>query len=105
MKKLHLGIILGLVAGIIDLIPMIIQNLTWDANLSAFTLWIVIGFFISVTDIRIKGILKGLVISFITILPTAILIGWKEPISLLPIAVMTIFLGSALGYFIEKYGK
>ena len=38
MKKQVTGIILGIIAGILDVIPMIIQDLTWDANLSAFAL-------------------------------------------------------------------
>jgi hypothetical protein len=35
MNKIVVGIIFGTVAGIIDVIPMLIQKLTWDANLSA----------------------------------------------------------------------
>jgi len=38
MKKIRLGILLGAVAGIVDVIPMLLQNLSWDANVSAFTL-------------------------------------------------------------------
>jgi hypothetical protein len=42
MKKIKIGILLGIIAGIIDVIPMIIQKLTWDANISAISMWIVI---------------------------------------------------------------
>ena len=38
MKKIKIGLLLGMVAGVIDVIPMIMQNLTWDANISAFTM-------------------------------------------------------------------
>jgi len=105
MTKTKLGIVLGAIAGIIDVIPMILQKLTWDANLSAFSLWIVTGFLIANTNLKIKGVIKGLVISFLVLLPSAIIIGWKEPVSLIPICIMTLLLGSALGYFIDKYGK
>gem|GEM_PF-5600971 len=37
MKKTFVGIFLGAIAGIIDVIPMILQDLPWNANLSAFT--------------------------------------------------------------------
>jgi hypothetical protein len=104
MKKIHLGIMLGILAGIIDVIPMVIQRLTWDANLSAFFLWVVSGFLIATTNIRIKGFAKGIIISFLVLLPAVILIGWKEPDSLIPIVLMTLILGSALGFLIEKYG-
>jgi hypothetical protein len=105
MTKTKLGIIVGTIAGIIDVIPMVLQKLTWDANLSAFSLWVVSGFFIANTNIKIKGVVKGLIISLLVLLPSAILIGWKEPISLIPICIMTFILGSALGYCVDKYGK
>ncbi|MFH1290657.1 MAG: hypothetical protein ABIH92_04585 [Nanoarchaeota archaeon] len=105
VKKTLLGILLGILAGIIDVVPMVLQKLTWDANLSAFSLWVVSGFLIATTNIKIKGAVKGIVISFLVLLPAAILIGWKEPFSLIPICIMTLILGSALGFLIDKYGK
>lgn len=102
MKKQVTGIILGIIAGILDVIPMIIQDLTWDANLSAFTMWIVIGFFIASVDLKINSILKGIIIAFLVLLPSAFIIGWHEPVSLIPIAIMTIILGGLLGFSIHK---
>jgi len=105
MKKITLGLTLGILAGIIDLIPMIIQKLTWDANLSALSLWIISGLLISTTNLKINSILKGIVISFLVLIPSAFIIGWKEPLSLLPIALMTLILGGLLGYLITKFGE
>ena len=101
-KRIQTGLFLGLVAGIIDVIPMILQHLTWDANLSAFSMWIVIGFFMAITQLKLKGIGKGLVISYCILLPTLFIIGWKEPASLFPIITMTALLGSLLGLFYQK---
>ena len=100
--KIIIGIILGIIVGIIDVIPMIIQNLTWDANISAFTMWIVVGFLIATIDLNIKSIIKGILTAFLVLLPTAILIGWKEPVSLIPIAIMTTILSGLLGFSIKK---
>ncbi|HEY5592517.1 MAG TPA: hypothetical protein VIK55_16060 [Paludibacter sp.] len=102
MKKVKVGILLGFVAGIIDVIPMILQKLTWDANISALSMWVVAGLLISTIDWRINSIVKGILISFLVLVPSAILIAWKEPISLIPIATMTIILGGLLGYSIGK---
>lgn len=104
-KKAQIGILLGIIAGIIDVVPMVLQKLTWDANLSAFSLWVVSGFLIATTDIKIKGVAKGIIIPFIVLLPSSIIIGWKEPFSLIPIFIMTLILGSALGFLINKYSK
>ncbi|MGI6342462.1 MAG: hypothetical protein ACOXZ9_05740 [Bacteroidales bacterium] len=102
MKKIKIGLLLGTVAGIIDVIPMIMQKLTWDANLSAFTMWVVVGFLIATVDLKINSILKGILIAFLALLPSAIFIAWREPISLIPIAIMTTILGGLLGFSINK---
>lgn len=104
MKRIRLGVLFGIVAGIIDIIPMILQKLTWDANLSAFSLWVVSGYLIASTKSKLKGAPKGILISFLVLVPCAILIGWKTPFALIPIFGMTFILGALLGYFIDKQG-
>lgn len=103
MNKIFTGLLLGFIAGIIDVIPMIFQGLTWDANISAFTMWIVIGFLVAVTDLKITPIIKGIVIAYLVLLPTSVLIGWKEPFTLFPIYVMTTILGGLLGYTTHRF--
>jgi hypothetical protein len=105
MKKTHVGILLGVTAGIIDVIPMLLMKLSWDANLSAFSMWVVIGFLLSVIDLKLKSILKGIIVSLLVLLPNAILIGWNDPMSLLPIIIMTTILGGVLGLMIDKLTK
>lgn len=103
MNKNILGIVLGMAAGIIDVIPMIIQKLTWDANLSAFSMWVVTGFIISAIDLKLNSFLKGILVAFMVLLPTGVLIGWNEPLSLIPVITMTIILGGSLGFLIHKF--
>ena len=101
-NKLIIGLICGFLAGIIDLIPMIIQKLPWNANLSALTMWVVIGFFIGTSQLNLNAILKGILIAFLCFIPNSFIIGWNDPISLLPISLMTIILGGLTGYFYQK---
>jgi len=105
MKKIIVGIVLGSLAGIIDVVPMLIQKLTWDANISAFTMWVVVGFLIATVELKIKPVLKGILIAFLVLLPSLILIVWKNPAPLIPIMTMTLILASLLGFFINKYTK
>jgi hypothetical protein len=102
MKKYLVGIGFGAIAGILDVIPMLIMKLTWDANISAFVMWVIIGFLISLSKLNLNGFLKGIVIAFLVLAPSAILIGWGDPKSLLPIIVMTLVLSSILGLVIER---
>jgi len=102
-KRVGIGLALGAGAGVLDVIPMIAQHLTWDANLSAFTMWVVIGFFIAVVKLPMRAPLQGILTAFLCLAPAAILIGWKEPFALVPIAVMTTILGALLGYAIRRF--
>ena len=104
MKKIT-GIILGFIAGIIDIIPMIIQGLTWDANLSALSMWTVTGFIISRINMNVHPVLKGIIVSMLVLLPCAFLIGWNNPIALVPIVSMNLILGGLLGFFINKLSR
>ena len=97
-KKILYGVLLGLLAGILDLIPMVIQSLPWDANLSALSMWIITGFFIATTELKINPILKGIVISWLCMIPCSFIIGSDEPVSILPVFAITTFLGAILGF-------
>jgi len=102
-KKIIVGLLLGVVAGVLDVIPMLLQGLTWDANLSAFFLWVVSGFMLSTSNLTVQPVLKGIIIAFLCLLPSTFIIGWNNPFSLLPIAVMTLVLGALLGYTYNKF--
>jgi len=102
MKTIIIGIILGIAAGIIDVIPMILKKLTWDANISASLMWVIIGFLIATTNLNMNPILKGILIAFLVLTPCAVLIGWKEPKSLIPIFIMTLILGGLLGFLMPR---
>ncbi len=82
MKRILIGLIVGMIAGIIDVIPMIL---------------------IATNTLNIPGIIKGVVIAFMVLTPSAILIGWNEPLSLVPICIMTLVLGSLSGLGIDKF--
>ncbi len=98
MGKIQKGLLLGAAAGVIDVIPMLLQNLSWNADASAFLVWVSVGLFIAVADIKINSILKGLLIACLITVPHMIVIGEKEPLTVIPIAVMTVILGSLLGF-------
>jgi hypothetical protein len=69
----------------------------------AFSMWVVIGFFIATSRLAISAPLLGLLTSFLCLLPCAIIIGAKEPLTLIPIAVITAILGSGLGWAVKRF--
>lgn len=93
---------LGIVAGIIDVIPMVLMKLPLSADLSAFSMWVVVGFFIAALNIKLPGALKGIMVAFLTLIPIAIIIGAGNPADLVPVMIMTLILGGLLGFVIER---
>ena len=104
-KKIIIGILFGIIAGIIDVSPMIIMGLSADACLSAFFMWIIAGFLIAASNLEFNPILKGIIISFLVFVPVGIIIAYAEPLSLIQIIIMIIILGSLLGFCIERFGS
>jgi hypothetical protein len=104
-NNIVIGLLLGAVAGVLDVIPMVLQRLTWDANLSAFFLWMVSGFMLATSNLKLHPVLKGVAIPFICLMPSVFIIGWNEPLSLVPIGVMTLILGALLGFAYGKLSK
>ncbi len=105
MKKIYTGVVLGFIAGVLDVIPMILQKLAWHECLSAFTLWVVSGFLLSVTELKIHPVLRGIVIPFLVFAPSAALIGRHQPFILIPITITTLFLGALMGFAYWKLAK
>jgi len=104
-RKIIMGTALGVIAGIIDITPMMIQKLPIHSILSAFSMWVVLGFLVNTSALKMNGVLKGLLLSFLVLLPTAILIAQGEPVSLIPISIMTVILGALLGFASDKIVK
>ena len=103
MRRAALGALIGIAAGVLDVVPMIARGLPWSADVSAFTMWVVVGVLVAVTELKLPGAVHGIVIAFLVLTPSAVLIGAAEPMSLLPISLMTLLLGSAVGLATRRF--
>ena len=102
MSKLIKFLITGVIIGIVDVIPMLLLNLTWDANISAFTMWVVISYLLYCNNQKYNQLIKIIVIAFLVLTPNAILIGWNNPINLVPVIIMTLLLSLLMGFITGK---
>jgi len=105
MKKIFIGLLFGAIAGVIDVIPMIIQKLPLSANLSAFVMWVAVGVLIATSKLGLPPILKGITVAFLVFASVGVLIGFEEAFTLIPVGVMLVILGGGLGYAVEKFGN
>lgn len=105
MMKLLLSVIIGIAAGVIDVIPMFMQKLDRFSILSAFVQWIVVSIVIAYIDFNMPAPLKGLVVAVALALPVVILVAKTDVKSVIPILTMCIILGSIVGFVTEKLIK
>jgi len=105
MRKTFVGVLFGVLFGVIDVIPMIIQNLSWEANLSAFFHWVSVGFFIATVNLNLKASVKGILIAVISLIPIAFIVWTSDVSAIIPMSVSTLVFGALLGYLIEKFGN
>ena len=93
MKTVLIALAIGTVAGIIDVIPMIIKRLDRSANLSAFAHWVVLGLVIPFVNWNMEPWLKGLLLGELSAIPIIIIIYPKDKKSLIPILLSSAVLG------------
>ena len=103
MKEIFIALSLGIVAGIIDIIPMIMQKLDKYANASAFTHWVALGLIIPFVSWDIAPWLKGFIIAELSAIPLLYLIVPKDKKALLPILVMSAVLGIGIAILGEMF--
>ena len=98
MKTLFLSLAIGVVAGIVDIIPMIIQKLDKRATLSAFLQYLFVS--IIIVNINLFGIvwwLQGGLISLALSIPVIIIVSGNDKKSIPIIASMAVILGTLIG--------
>ena len=105
MSKFLISIIIGIVAGIIDVIPMIIQKLDKYAITSAFVHWVVLGVIISYIQLPLFPWLKGILVAEITVLPIIIIVLKNDHKAMMPIIIMSAILGALVGISTTKYAN
>jgi hypothetical protein len=106
MSAILLSLILGIGAGIIDVIPMIIQKLDNYSIASALAQWLVVSFVIGLITVPgVSGWLKGLMVAVIMALPIVIIVAKNDLKSVPIILIISAILGSVIGYLSKALSK
>lgn len=103
MNNFLIAAVIGLTAGIIDVVPMIIMKLDKTSCISAFVHYLVLGFIIPFIYFGINPIITGIIVSFITALPVMVIVFSKDKKSIIPITIFSIILGAAIGFAGDKF--
>lgn len=97
MDKILLTACVGIVVGIIDVLPMIKMKLDRYSIVSAFVFYFILPFVIF--NIDLYGIvwwLKGGIVALALALPTIILVAKEDKKSVPPMLIMSVILGTVM---------
>jgi predicted permease len=98
MKNIMVTVLIGCIAGFIDILPMLKMKLDKYAILSAFTFYFIMPFIIfNIKLLENIWWLKCGLITLVLSIPTIIIIAKMDKKSILPIASMALILGSLIG--------
>ena len=73
-KKIIIALIIGLVAGLIDLIPLIVVKVPLLNMISILMFWIITSYFVANVTLFKNALLNGLVLSTLNMLPLVAII-------------------------------
>lgn len=97
MTNIFLCIVIGIIIGTIDIVPMIIKKLDIMFILSAFSLWIVVTILSGNLNIIGNQILNGLVFSILVFIPLSFLIYRVDSGAFIQVLITTVIFGLLVG--------
>jgi len=97
MKEILISAVIGLVAGIIDVVPMIIKKVGKFECISAFIHWFVLGMFIPFVSWDIPLWITGILLGLFTSIPIMVLVFKNEKKAVIPMTFFSIILGAFVG--------
>lgn len=103
MNDYIIAVIIGLAAGLIDVIPMIIQKLEKRDSISAFVHFFALGLIIPFVSWEITPWIKGIVIALLTSIPFMIIVYPKDKKAIIPMIVFSLILGAGIGIAGAKF--
>lgn len=103
MSKFTGALLFGLLAGVLDVIPMLAQGIGQHETGSALLHWVALGPIIAYARLPLSAWLSGLTIAVLTGMPIAVLVMKTDPAGATAIMFSSALLGSALGFVTNRY--
>ena len=103
MKKTILVLLIGAIAGALDLIPLLMVNAPLFNMLAVMAFWLSASLFIANTSLVKNGALNGLIVSVILMLPMALAVSATNPKDFAPMMFMALLLGPIVGFVIGRF--
>ncbi len=105
VKKTITALIIGLVAGLLDLIPLVMVGAPLLNMMSILMFWVVTSYFVANVKLINNNPLNGLVLSTVNMLPLVMVIYTINPKDFLPMLSMALVLGPLVGYLNGRFNQ
>lgn len=102
MDKLFKSLLLGIAAGILNLIPLVFQGQGWGICIGVLLHWLALSVIISHVRLPLSAPASGSVIALLTGLPLASVAAETSTKTIIPILLASIVLGYLLGLMTER---
>jgi len=102
MKTFLFALGLGVVAGGIDVLPMVLKGMDKYSIISAFVHWVVLGIVMPYLKWNFHPCIKGLLISVLTAIPVIVIVAKEDVRAVIPMLISSIVLGVLLGFVSSK---
>jgi len=97
MNNILIAVLIGLAAGLVDALPMVLQKMDKVSCISAFIHYFALGLIIPFVNWNLDPWLKGVVVSLLLALPVMVIVYPKEKKAIIPMLLFAIVLGAAIG--------
>lgn len=102
MKKIIGGLIIGAVLGVINVAPLLFQELEISVVLSNYIIWLVAGFVLSIAELKMKHVMQGVLIALIVSASSLVYIAASGAAALVWTLLWTVLSGGLMGVSYEK---
>ncbi|HEY5962336.1 MAG TPA: hypothetical protein VIV60_37525 [Polyangiaceae bacterium] len=104
MNRFTMALVLGIVAGTVDVLPMVALKSSPWAMASAFTHWLVVAVLVVYVRAAFLPWLKGLLVGAASAVPVMLMVFPVDPTGIGPITLMSLLLGTGVGYASGRLG-
>lgn len=96
------ALLIGIAAGILDVIPMVFMGASWQGSLATLLHWLTMGILVTYIRLPFTGWLSGMILALMTGIPLAIQASAAESMPVLHLLSSALILGGLLGLIAEK---
>lgn len=103
MNNFFVAAVIGISAGLVDIMPMIIKKLDKRDSLSAFVHYFALGLIIPFIDWPIAPWLKGAAVALLSAVPVMLIVYPRDKKAIIPMFLFSVILGAGIGIAGAKF--